>query len=83
MNTKIEKNEFDTTCRVFRTAYKIAKNGRPFVDLETDVDLQVLNGLDMGRTLHSNVSYSAITDHIADEMRVKVLSSVIKARHKF
>jgi len=85
INTKVEKNQLDTYCRVFRTAYKIAKTGRPFVDLETDVDLQdlVLNGLDMGRTLHSNVSCANITDHIADEMRVKVLSSIIKARHKF
>lgn len=40
--------ESDTSCRVFRTAYKIGKHGRPFTDMPVDVRLQELNGVNMG-----------------------------------
>lgn len=45
----------ETSVRVFRTAYKLAKLGRPFVDFPVDIDVQRLNGLDMGRVLHSKL----------------------------
>jgi hypothetical protein len=46
----------ETTIRVFRTVYKVAKQNRPFTDLPLDIELQELNGLNMGRVLHSNFS---------------------------
>lgn len=82
-NAKLLKVQEETTCRVFRTVYNIAKKGRPFVDLGYDVDLQILNGVDMGRTLHSNVTCANIADHIAHEMRQKLVANVCKANHKF
>jgi hypothetical protein len=44
----------ETTFRVLHTVYKIAKQSRPFNDLPVDVELQELNGLNMGRVLHFN-----------------------------
>lgn len=35
----------------FPPSGKNVKSVRPFIDLPTDIDLQVLNGIDMGRSL--------------------------------
>jgi hypothetical protein len=67
----------ETTCRVFRTAYKIAKKERPYSDLPTDVELQQLNGIDMGRVLHSNHLCADINSHIASEMRRKLFADIV------
>jgi len=40
--------EIETTEKVFRTAYCIAKNQRPFSDHPKLIDLQIYNGLNMG-----------------------------------
>ena len=70
------------TCRIFRTAYMIAKCGRPFTDIKHNVELQQLNGIELGRTLHSNVTCSNITDHIAEEMRQKTANYIIQNKCK-
>lgn len=58
------------------------KSARPFTDLPTDIDLQVMNGLDMGRTLHSHNSCAEISQHIASEIRKKVVGKVVQSRTK-
>jgi hypothetical protein len=68
----------ETTIRVFRTVYKIAKQNRPFTDIPVDIELQELNGQNMGRVLHSNFSCANIVDHIAKEMRNKVAQYIIE-----
>ena len=73
----------DSTIRVFRTAYNIAKKERPFTDLPADVDLQQLNGLNMGRVLHSSASCADIIDHIAHEMRHKMVADILCNNSKF
>jgi hypothetical protein len=50
---RMNKDRFDSTERIFHTAYKVAKMNRPFTDLPVDVEVQELNGLDTGRVLHS------------------------------
>jgi len=62
----------ENTKRIFRTAYSIAKNQRPYTDMPKLVDLQITNGLDMGRILQTNKACSNITDHITFEMRKKL-----------
>lgn len=54
----------ENTARIFRTAYLIAKNQRPYTYMPKLKDLQELNGLDMGRILQANVSCSNIIDHL-------------------
>uniref|UniRef100_A0A3P9D9G4 HAT C-terminal dimerisation domain-containing protein n=1 Tax=Maylandia zebra TaxID=106582 RepID=A0A3P9D9G4_9CICH len=77
-----EKADYASTCNVFRTAYKIGKHGRPFTDMPIDVQLQVLNGVKMGRVLHSNNSCANILDHIAAEMKKKVVNDIVMNERK-
>ena len=60
-----------TFTTVFRKAYKIGKHGRPFTDMPTDVTLQELNGVNMGRVLHKDKTCGDIIDHIATDMQKK------------
>jgi len=72
----------ENTARIFRTAYLIAKNQRPYTDMPKLTDLQELNGLDMGRILQTNVSCSNIIDHLALEMRRKIAMDIVKNNRK-
>lgn len=40
------------------------------------IDLLAVNGVNVGRVLHSNVVCLDIIDHIADEMRKKFLRNI-------
>jgi len=64
--------DFASTCNVFRTAYYVAKNDRPYSDHSDLLDLQKLNGVKTGRVLHSNVVCADIIDHIAAEMKQSI-----------
>lgn len=63
------KEEHIVTERIFRTAYHLAKQNKPFFEFENEIDVQILNGLDMGRILHSNVSATNIVNHISKSMQ--------------
>lgn len=78
-----QRDIHETTCRVFRTVYKIIKLNRPFTDYETDIQLQQLNGLNMGRILHSRKSCSNIAVHIGAQMRTEVASNIVSSKTKF
>lgn len=79
---KTTKLEYESTEKVFKTAYFIAKNQRPFVDMPKLVDLQVLNGVNMGRVLQTNKSCANVVDHIANEMRIKISKDIIEKKRK-
>jgi len=53
LNTQSEQTLFQSTARVSRTAYYMAKNNRPFTNFESLIDLQEGNSINMGRVLHS------------------------------
>ncbi|XP_031357901.1 E3 SUMO-protein ligase KIAA1586-like [Photinus pyralis] len=72
----------ESTNRVFTTVYNIIKKGRPFTDLTSDIDMQVLNGLKMGRILHSDHACADIANHIATEMRKRIVSQIIQNESK-
>jgi len=63
------REQYESTCNVFRTAYYIAQQDRPYTDHPQLLELQQLNGLDVGQVLHSNVVCADIVDHIANDMR--------------
>ena len=50
---RMNSKHINSTMRIFRTAYSIAKNNRPFSDHPRLVELQQLNGIDLGLSLHS------------------------------
>jgi len=72
----------DQTQKIFRTAYLISKNQRPYTDIPKLVDLQVINGVDLGRILQTNVSCTQIIDHIAFEMRKKLAKCITENETK-
>ncbi|KAJ1137229.1 hypothetical protein NDU88_003642 [Pleurodeles waltl] len=63
----------DSTCRVFITAYYLAKNNCPFTDYPNLIKLLEMSGSAMGRVLHSNVTAAEIVRHIAVEMQQKLV----------
>ncbi|XP_008189972.1 uncharacterized protein LOC103311913 [Acyrthosiphon pisum] len=66
------------TEKIFRTAYFIAKNQRPYTDMSKLVDLYVNNGLEMGRILHTDKACSNIIDLISLEMRKKICKDIVE-----
>ena len=73
------QQQHDETCRVFRTAYYIAQNNRPYTDHSDLIELQELNDVKLDRVLHSNVICADIIDHISCEMRRAVIKAMIAA----
>ena len=77
-----QKHLYDSTTRIFRSVYTIMKSGRPFSDLPSLIDLQSINGLDMGVTLHSRYSAAENSDLIVSQMRAKLCEEIIRSRSK-
>lgn len=71
-----------STENVFRTAYYLAKNNRPFTDHETLIDLQKSNGMDLGIILHSRFTATNIIIHVANEMRKRLVSGLVSTSSK-
>ncbi len=77
----VQTSEYQAeTCKVFRTAYYLAKNDRPYTDHADLIELQELNGIDLGRILHSNVTCSDIVDHISDDMRKALIAKILETK---
>lgn len=72
--------QHNETCNIFRTAYHIAKSDRPYTDHPKLIELQELNGLNLGRVLHSNVTCSDIIDHIASNMRKALIDKILQQK---
>lgn len=80
---KAISHQTDTTEKIFRTAYKIAKKNQAFNDFETEIDLQELNGIDMGHILHSTNACINIIKHISKEMKTAIVANIIEKDLKF
>ena len=76
------RKSIDATESIFRTAYYLAKNSRPFIDHESLIELQTLNGVNMGIILHSRNTSSKIIEHIAREMERRIVSSIVNSSAK-
>ena len=74
-NAQSEQTAFQSTVRVFRTAYYVAKNSKPFTDFEKLINLQQAYSLDMGRVLHSKTVAVNIIEHISSHMK-KILTKI-------
>lgn len=77
------KNNIDTTIKVFRTAYECAKSHLSFKEHSRLIDLQSLNGVHCGNVLYSHMSCSNIISHISDCMLKKVVDYIVKTKAKF
>jgi hypothetical protein len=76
------KNEFETRYLAFRSVYKIAKRRGPFCDLPDDKDVQMLNGINVGRVFHSAKSCADVVKHIAGGMKKKSAEKVVTNKRK-
>ena len=79
---RTESEILESTFSVFRTAYYVAKSNRPYTDHPKLIDLQMLNGVNVGRVLHSNVTCTEIINFISSEMRRALLASIKQSRTK-
>jgi hypothetical protein len=70
------EKHLETTKTVFRTAYYLAKNNRPYSDHFNILELQKINGIDIGVGLHSRNTAAEIIDHISDEMKRRVITEI-------
>lgn len=85
LETAVEKQvtTFDNaTTAVFRTAYYLAKSNRPFTDHKALLELQNLNGVNVGEILHSRFSATSITNHVACEMRTTLVNQIVASSSK-
>ena len=73
----MEEGNLRATECVFRTVYYVAKSNRPFTDHEELVVLQTQNGIDLGLILHSRFSATSIVEHVASEMKKRVMSKIL------
>ncbi|KAL4131924.1 hypothetical protein QTP88_009156 [Uroleucon formosanum] len=83
MFERISEVEIDSNTRLFRTVYCLAKNHRPFKQFEELVQLQQINGLDMGSSLHSRITATRMVNVIAKEMRKRFILRLIQSNSKF
>ncbi|CAM2096660.1 unnamed protein product [Caretta caretta] len=82
LNAKSEEAAFETTARVFQTADYIAKTNRSLSDHKSLIDLQQINGIEMGRLLHSRTVCVDIINHIATEMKKRIVNKIINNKAK-
>ncbi len=55
---------------------------RPFTDHDSLIELQEINGVNMGTSLHSRYSSTKIVEHIATEMQNKIVHSIVSFSSK-
>uniref|UniRef100_A0A8C5MST2 DUF4371 domain-containing protein n=1 Tax=Leptobrachium leishanense TaxID=445787 RepID=A0A8C5MST2_9ANUR len=77
-----QKHKFASTTKVFRIAYYCAKKNRPYTDFRDLIRLQVANGTDLGRILHSEYTAAQIIDCVASEMRKKLCKAIVEQAPK-
>lgn len=79
---KMNASHLECTIKVFRSAYYLAKNDRPYSDHFELLELQQLNGIDIGIGLHSRFSATEIINHVADEMKKRITQQILKITGK-
>uniref|UniRef100_A0A2D4J866 DUF4371 domain-containing protein n=1 Tax=Micrurus lemniscatus lemniscatus TaxID=129467 RepID=A0A2D4J866_MICLE len=79
---KMSDKYLATTCRVFLIVYSLAQRCKPFSDIEGQVELQTVMGVDLGVGLHSRPTAVKIVDFIAKEIKTKMFNSIIEQNLK-
>ncbi|XP_030046369.1 E3 SUMO-protein ligase KIAA1586-like [Microcaecilia unicolor] len=74
--------EKEITAKIFRTAYKVVKKNQCFNNFEAEIDVQELNGLDMGHILHSTNACINIVHHISSGMRKNLFQKIVNSKCK-
>ena len=75
MDAKAAKDDI-CTARVLRTAYEVAKSSNSFKQFPKLIEMQRLNGLDMGTNLYSEKACPSIIRFIAKEMKSTMIQYI-------
>ena len=75
---KMSAHDEDLTCKSFRTAYHLAKRNRPFSDYQSLLELQELNGANIGTGLRSRYSATEIVTHVSEEMTRRACKRILE-----
>ncbi|XP_029444218.1 E3 SUMO-protein ligase KIAA1586 homolog [Rhinatrema bivittatum] len=78
-----QAEEDETVCRIFRTAYMIGRTDCAFARMPALIDLQRVNGINMGRVLQSEQSCADICDFIGAEMKKRVVKHIMERDIQF
>ena len=78
----LNEKSISATSKVFNTVYSLIKRNRPLSDLQSEVQLQVKNGLDMGISLHSRYTATRIAEHISIKLKENLFSKIISMNAK-
>ena len=68
LNAQSGQTVFQSIARVFRTAYYVANNSKPFADFEKLIGLQQASSVNMGRVLHNKTVAVDIIEHVSSQM---------------
>lgn len=68
----------NSTEKVFRLAYNIAKMDRPYTDFPQHIDCYKASGVDVGVLLHTNKSCASIIASISSDMRLLLVEDIIE-----
>ena len=71
------EKHIESTSKIFRTAYYIAKEEKPFTDHPKLIDLQEANGNKMGILLQSRIAGGSICEFIGREMQKKLARKIM------
>ena len=71
------EKHIESTSKIFRTAYYIAKEEKPFTDHPKLIDLQEANGNKMGILLQSRITGGSICEFIGREMQKKLARKIM------
>ena len=82
MVNRLNKSEMDLTCKIFCTAYFVAKKWRSFLNHLELLELQELNGAQISHSLRSRFSATNICDHIAVEKKQRICTEIIEENGK-
>lgn len=63
-----------TTETAFRTVYYIAKNNRPYTDHFDLIEMEKLNGIEIGYGLHSIKDAREIINHVSNRRKKRIVN---------
>ena len=77
----MDKAANDRMVKLFDITYHVAKHERPFTYFPDLVKLQQRHGVDIGHTYHNATQAKVFTEHIAEDIRRKLLTEISGSRY--
>ncbi|XP_044154702.1 E3 SUMO-protein ligase KIAA1586-like [Bufo gargarizans] len=79
---RLNEKAIAATIHIFNIVYSLALNNKPMADIEGEVQLQKINGVDVGVGLHSRKTAITIIQHISSQIRKALFSKIASCKSK-